>query len=350
MRTWKVILLTGLLSSGACATVLGIRPPERVAFPHRAHVTEGVACTKCHDGMTEAGDTGALHIPDSKSCVECHVDPHDVRECSSCHGRELNIERVIAAKEHLRFSHKEHLPEVSENCARCHIEVAEEKRTLLPPMVACLSCHEHKDTFEVTSCDDCHVDLEVEGSRPVSHLVHDEDYVNRHGPEAAASRQVCDTCHTERQCAGCHGANVPALPQRLSFDQPALAGLHRAGFRSRHGREASVDPGLCSTCHTQDSCQRCHADKGIAAIAGATRNPHPPGWVGIGGPSNNQHGAAAFRDPASCASCHSGAGEAMCVSCHAVGGVGGSIHPPGWTSSRDPVADAPCRLCHQTTP
>ncbi len=346
LRHLKTILLAGLLTSGACATVLGIREPGRTAFPHRAHVTEGIACTKCHLDIDEAGERGRLHIPDELSCRECHVDPHDKRTCANCHGRELNLQRVSAAKEHLRFEHKTHLPALASNCVLCHVNVAEEEQTLLPPMAACLSCHEHKDTFEVTNCNDCHVNIEAEGSRPVSHLVHDEDYVSRHGPEAATARALCDTCHTERQCAGCHGVNVPALPQRLNFDQPAIGGLHRAGFISRHSREASVDPGLCNTCHATSSCQRCHEDRGIAAVAGATRNPHPPNWVGLGGPSNNLHGAAAFSDPANCATCHSGAGEAMCVSCHAVGGVGGSIHPPGWSSSKDPGTDAPCRLCH----
>ncbi|MCA9551854.1 MAG: cytochrome c3 family protein [Myxococcales bacterium] len=344
MRRALILALLLLLGTGAaCATVLGIKPPGRAVFPHRAHVTKGIACTRCHEGMDSAGEDGPLHIPDTTRCVECHVDPHDARTCSNCHSAELSLERVKSAKHHLRFEHQKHLPVVASNCARCHVEVAEAERPLLPPMAACLACHEHEGTFQDASCEQCHVDLEVEQSRPASHLVHDEDYVNRHGPEAAASRALCDSCHTERQCASCHGANVPALPQRLNFDRPELGGLHRAGFASRHDREAKTDPGLCFTCHTETSCQRCHEDRGIAG-ANATRNPHPAGWVGIG-QNNNAHGAAAWSDPASCAGCHSGAGEALCVNCHKVGGVGGNIHPPGWTSKRS-LAEAPCRLCH----
>jgi hypothetical protein len=33
------------------------------------------------------------------------------------------------------------------------------------------------------------------------------------------------------------------------------------------------------------------------------------------------------------------------VKCHAVGGVGGNPHPPGW-SSRVPMSAMPCRMCH----
>jgi hypothetical protein len=61
--------------------------------------------------------------------------------------------------------------------------------------------------------------------------------------------------------------------------------------------------------------------------------------------TSNEHGRAARRDPASCASCHGGAGEMLCVGCHRVGGIGGNPHPPGW-SSRQSLTDMPCRLCH----
>jgi hypothetical protein len=73
-------------------------------------------------------------------------------------------------------------------------------------------------------------------------------------------------------------------------------------------------------------------------------NPHPPGWVGPAR-ADNEHGRAARRDPVSCAGCHGGAGEALCVSCHRVGGVGGNPHPPGYRSNQ-PMTALPCRQCH----
>ena len=108
-----------------------------------------------------------------------------------------------------------------------------------------------------------------------------------------------------------------------------------------------MQPGACSSCHQPEACLGCHNEKKVAPIAGDGQsiNPHPPGWVGLTG-GENAHGRAARLDPASCAGCHGGAGEALCVSCHAVGGVGGSIHPPGW-SSRQSMTDLPCRLCHR---
>ena len=73
-------------------------------------------------------------------------------------------------------------------------------------------------------------------------------------------------------------------------------------------------------------------------------SPHPPGWVGTRG-SDNRHGLEARANPVSCASCHGGAGEALCVGCHRVGGPGGNPHPVGF-SSHKPLSDLPCRLCH----
>jgi hypothetical protein len=75
-------------------------------------------------------------------------------------------------------------------------------------------------------------------------------------------------------------------------------------------------------------------------------SPHGPGWSGMPG-QGNEHGPAARRDPVACASCHGGAGEAMCATCHRVGGVGGSPHPAGWSSRRSRQTDLPCVLCHR---
>jgi hypothetical protein len=105
-----------------------------------------------------------------------------------------------------------------------------------------------------------------------------------------------------------------------------------------------VEPAACATCHEPDRCAACHRDNDVAGEGAAS--PHPAGWVGLG-PGDNQHGRAARNDPAACASCHGGAGEALCVSCHQVGGPGGNPHAPGWASSVS-LSALPCRLCHTT--
>ena len=213
-------------------------------------------------------------------------------------------------------------------------------------MGTCFGCHEHKDEFEVRACDKCHADLPAETIKPTSHLIHGTDFLREHGNRAASSADLCATCHKQSFCASCHGATVPQLPSRMAFDRPGGPGMHRAGFFAHHAKEAKAQPGTCSSCHrVQESCLGCHTQRGVATSADNTRvavSPHPAGWVSL---TRNDHGPAARRDPANCASCHGGAGEMMCVSCHAVGGVGGNPHPPGFHSPRSKT-QLPCRLCH----
>jgi hypothetical protein len=276
--------------------------------------------------------------------VTCHTQPHDQRSCLGCHGGEFTAHDLMQTREHLRFGHDAH-PELvaTGKCVRCHSGVARDDTKLRPTMATCLSCHEHADQFAVRDCDACHVNLFEEQTRPASHIIHDGDFLREHGARASSAADLCATCHRESFCTSCHGVTVPGIPSRLTFDDPLRAGMHRAGFRARHAEEARVEPGLCRTCHSETFCQSCHTERGVAGPKGTALNPHPPGWVGFG--TANDHGRAARRDPASCASCHSGPGEMLCVSCHRVGGIGGNPHPPSWSSNRS-LTELPCRLCH----
>lgn len=342
----KVIAVALAVVLAACAGVLGLRraggPTE---FPHRAHVQKGVSCPTCHTDMASAGDTGALHTPADATCVVagCHAKPHDQRPCLACHSDPLIAGAAAEAKAHLSFDHGRHLAGPARgNCARCHPAVAERDAPLRPAMAVCWGCHEHDRARDVRACGGCHVDLAEEGTPPESHLVHGADFAQTHGPSAAASSDLCGTCHREKFCASCHGVTAPQIPARTRFADPFAPSVHRAGFASRHSEEARAAPGACATCHAPERCASCHLAKGIAGEGAAS--PHPPGWVGLTA-AENEHGRAARVDPASCAACHSGAGEALCVRCHQVGGVGGSPHPPGWTS-RQPITTRMCRLCH----
>ncbi len=342
MKRLALIALCGL---AACAGILGFKDGKtRKPFEHRAHVLKGIACVKCHKGIATAGETGPLHLPDNDSCLECHEKPHDTRPCLGCHSQEFTASDLIQARKYLRFTHVKHSELVSAGqCVKCHAAVKYGDGRLRPTMGTCLGCHEHKDDFKVRDCEKCHVDLPEETTQPASHLVHDGDFLREHGARASSSGELCATCHKPSFCTSCHGASVPSLPSRYAFDDPLRLGMHRAGFRARHSEEALAEPGLCATCHTQESCAGCHDSNGVGVGSSTPRSPHPAGWVGVGTP--NEHGRAAQRDPANCAACHSGAGEMLCVSCHQVGGIGGSPHPTGWSSSRS-LTELPCRLCH----
>jgi hypothetical protein len=350
MRSRLTLLIVLSIALAACAGILGIKPSAQShPFEHRAHELKGVNCVECHAGVATAGDTGPLHFPTDADCVRCHSKPHDTRSCNGCHGESYVRGTVELARTNLRFEHSKHMRSVDGDCVRCHVAATEQRpESILPKMASCFGCHEHQDQWTLRDCDGCHVNLHDEGVMPDDHMAHDGDFVREHGVRAASARDLCSTCHSERSCAACHGVGtVPALPAKLAFDDVRLSGLHRAGFVSRHAEEARADPGVCSTCHSESSCVDCHTRQHVAA--GSTSvNPHPANWITGGG--GGEHGIQARIDPTSCAGCHGGAGEQLCVSCHKVGGPGGNPHGRNFASTKNASRDMPCRLCHGGVP
>jgi hypothetical protein len=348
MKRATLLLLVALLAA-ACAQVLGVKPPSEKPFPHHAHLVKGINCRECHEGIAQATNADPMHLPDTAVCVRCHQAPHDTRECRGCHGQAYTREGAALDLENLRFEHRTHVARQRGECVHCHQGVETDSDHVRPRMALCLSCHEHQDDFALNrACDRCHKDLRGENVKPASHVMHDGDWLREHGAKAASARDLCSTCHSENFCGGCHGQKtVPLLPEKLAFDDPLRAGVHRAGFLSRHALEARTQPGMCTTCHTEDTCESCH-DANHVSVGGGGASPHPAGWLGPPG-ERNDHGPAAWREPTACAACHQGAGEQLCIGCHRVGGIGGNPHRAGWTSRLRPAIDNPCRSCHGGT-
>ena len=346
-RHLKLLALVLALAMGACAGILGLKKHDTSSHPfeHHQHLKSGVSCKQCHAGIEKAGEAGPLHLPTTSDCVGCHQKPHDSRNCADCHGSESIRVAAAGAVRHLRFDHEKHLGRVHGQCTPCHTEAgARDPTSLRPSMAQCFTCHEHSDQWAVRDCDSCHVDLSSEHARPASHVVHDGDFLREHGVRAASARDLCATCHSESTCAECHGVSVPILPWKLKLEAPRFGDLHPAGFLARHPEEARGQPGLCTSCHAENFCLSCHEARKVSATVGAA-SPHPPNWVRAKG---GEHGHAARVDPASCAGCHGGAGEMLCVGCHRVGGAGGNPHGPGFASTRDKLQDLPCKLCHSS--
>lgn len=334
----RVISIVACAALAACAGLLGLTKTGAQAFPHRAHAIAGITCTACHVDMAAA--PASLHLPADAKCIMCHMKPHNPRPCLGCHAAPNAIAELVEARAHLVFDHTPHMPVTRGDCMRCHGGIAEGDEHPRPPMATCFRCHDADRSAR--TCSTCHRDLDGSKLLPQSHLAHDGDWLREHGTRGASSGQLCQACHREQFCAECHGKTVAVLPATSHFADPFTPSVHRAGFVARHALEARADPGACSTCHSPDRCASCHMSRGIAG--NGRRSPHPAGWVGLGA-ADNRHGREARRDPASCASCHDGAGQALCVSCHKSGGIGGSPHPAGW-SSRVPLTAMPCRLCH----
>ncbi len=339
----RAIVLYAIVGLAACASVLGLTRSGPQAFPHRAHAVAGVPCTRCHVGL-ERDDGATLHIPDAALCTTCHAKPHDSHPCLACHTAPNAAGDLADARAHLVFDHATHAAPSRGDCIRCHVGVAEGDQHLRPPMATCFRCHDHDAARDARKCDACHKGLEDSNTLPETHLAHDGDWLREHGTRAASSGDLCQSCHRDEFCAECHGKTVAVLPATAHFADPMATTIHRAGFASRHALEARAEPGACTTCHSPDRCASCHTSLGISG--NGQLSPHPPGWVGPTGASN-AHGREARRDPSACASCHDGAGQALCVGCHKVGGVGGNPHPIGWRS-KIALSAMPCRMCHPT--
>lgn len=162
---------------------------------------------------------------------------------------------------------------------------------------------------------------------------HRGDYLHRHGTAARANPERCASCHTENSCLRCHAGDAP--PQKI----------HPPGFLAYHPIDAQNDPGSCGTCHAAETfCKDCHQLSRFTSSGGGQVAPgvgfHPASW--LGGAPGPEHGRAARRDLTSCTSCHT---EADCVQCHA----GVNPHPPRWTGQCGKVMRAnpkSCARCH----
>ena len=348
MRARLTLVMVFALALAACAGVLGLnRRTASHPFEHRAHVDKGINCLECHVGADVAGDTGPVHFPTDADCRRCHSKPHDEHPCAGCHGESYVRSGVELAKEHLRFEHGKHV-------------VASRRR--LRPLPhgggAGAAAGDRADDGDLLRLprapgpvDDARLRRvprrprsRGNASRPTTSCTTATSCASTASGRRARAI-LCASCHSERSCAACHGVGtVPALPARLAFDDVQLSGLHRAGFLARHSEEARADTGLCTTCHSEQSCIDCHTRENIAPGT-TTRSPHPAGWITTA-PGGGDHGVQARIDPVSCAGCHGGAGEQLCVGCHRVGGPGGNPHGRGFSSTKNKVHDMPCRECH----
>ena len=119
-----------------------------------------------------------MHLPTAATCRGCHDKPHDERDCTGCHGEIAARESAELVHEKLRFDHAGHAATTRGNCARCHEGVASQNpaASLIPKMATCFGCHEHQTEWNARSCNGCHVDVAMEGSKPESHIVHDGDF------------------------------------------------------------------------------------------------------------------------------------------------------------------------------
>jgi cytochrome c7-like protein len=323
-------------------------PPR---FPHKLHLA-GVAC-------------GGPGQPACLSCASCHALSEQAAAhrmpaqslCDTCHSEGTHQEKVVLPIPPPRpygeigIDHDQHLalPSIQGQCVPCHAGVFDKNRPNIPPMSQCFGCHEHQEQWDRGECSPCHQQQDLKRTLPVTFLKHDPAFMRQHGGVVAQKQQalLCQSCHTQNDCQACHDLSQNMTIEQRRPERIETRQVHRGDFMVRHAIEARSESAKCASCHTPQTCDSCHAARGVSANVMNARNPHPPEWVGTNTQSSNFHGPAARRDIVACAGCHEAGPQTNCIRCHTVGAYGGNPHPQGWKSNRGRDSQM-CRYCHGT--
>jgi hypothetical protein len=371
---------------GLLVLAVTARGGQEEAFPHEQHLGLFPFCTGCHQGVPD-GDLSGFY-PEPELCAACH----DGVERDSVDWTPPSA----TEPEPFRFAHPDHADAVSLagdaalECEACHVPEGGTPMEVDAQLVLeqCLSCHGHaaENHLVDADCSVCHgpaTETEMGGEwlatlpYPPAHAR--GDFLPEvHGLLAATEPARCATCHTQERCTSCH-VNADAVPEIADIPEaPASLELPRYAahyfvppshespdFLDDHGPMASV--AACATCHTRDDCAACHTvELPTVAVAlpraadvrapGVLLEPKAPTSHAIAS-FQNDHGAIAAADPASCASCHT---RSECSDCHAAVAVTASLpgelagpgyHPPNYLARHSAEAYGrrlECSSCHDT--
>lgn len=210
-------------------------------FAHERHRTDRkgvqIRCEDCH-GRTASSPSYDDHGPPRiESCVGCHDDgdrtpyANRMRACETCHYTRSATLTAIAPRNHLPATERP----LDHTLAfrRDHAEAANRSAA------RCATCHTQMSGNPRQACDECHQVM-----LPADHRITFREL--DHGPEAAADRDRCATCHVVEFCTACHQQR----PRSHGFV---------GTFGKEHGRLARLNVRSCTTCHVQEFCLECHA-------------------------------------------------------------------------------------------
>ncbi|HZM01085.1 MAG TPA: cytochrome c3 family protein, partial [Planctomycetota bacterium] len=154
---------------------------DEVLFSHSTHVSSGLACTVCHQGIEESEAVDDTLAVEMATCVGCHerAGMPKEEECSVCH-KELSPDRAP-------FNHAQAWKRRHGQTVRAEMGGAAND---------CRLCHSDQ------ACTACHLD-----EKPASHNLY--WHGRGHGIEAAMDRESCATCHQSDSCDRCHEEAEP---------------------------------------------------------------------------------------------------------------------------------------------
>lgn len=134
---------------------------QPVHFDHHAHLTNGMKCVNCHQGVAQGPQAG---IPSVQFCMTCHqviaTDRPEIKKVAAyqAQGQDIPWQRVYwyYPSDHVRFAHAPHI-RAGIDCATCHGDVKDQTvavRKAGLDMGYCLNCHRERKAS--TDCTTCH--------------------------------------------------------------------------------------------------------------------------------------------------------------------------------------------------
>jgi Cytochrome c7 and related cytochrome c len=234
-----------------------------IKFDHSAHAKS--SCETCHGDMRKVDLATTAQLPTMASCLTCHTNGADQRQCTTCHLA------AIGGLMQTRFPHGELVPrqtglgdEHGQWFSRDHKQQARRVDA------TCNACHDQSE------CVECHQGV----VKPVD--FHQANYVLVHATEAKRGRPDCSACHRAQTfCVGCHersGVGTRGTTEFNSRDPERR--FHPSGWASSgaganlHGPVARRNIAQCASCHREEDCLQCHS----ADATGMRISPHPAGW------------------------------------------------------------------------
>jgi hypothetical protein len=135
-------------------------PVQPIAFTHKVHLSNGMACADCHASYDKGPKAG---IPSVTLCVTCHQviakDKPEIKKVAAyaARGEDIPWQRVygFSALAHVRFNHAPHI-RAGVNCQSCHGDMTQQTvalRQVNLTMGYCINCHKlKKASIDCTTC------------------------------------------------------------------------------------------------------------------------------------------------------------------------------------------------------
>jgi len=271
-------------------------PPPHLNFPHQTHVTgQKIECKRCHDGLEEAGLATRAHLPGMSTCTSCHVTWRN--ECSKCHpsGPSGRMQSIFPEGK-LRPTGSYGIDDNHDVDFRTN---GGHRWVASIHLDYCLNCHglSVSGPGEPKGCQECHDPWILSTNRK-----HPAGWTALHPAMAQTDPSSCRTCHGQSFCTDCHASQ--GLAGGISAVAPRS--YHPSGWLSTaggdHGRRAALGATACSPCHSVEpsassggmgqgtACIRCHE---------TFANPHGSGMSG-------RLGKLQSVNPSLCTKCHTG--------------------------------------------